>query len=204
MKGQAGVGAKNSVQLQVTAKDTFISDVLSNQNNAHILDCWDVLGLPDSWLVAGCLFQTVWNRISGQAPEFGIKDYDIFYYDQSDLSAAAEAATQQRADTLFRDLNITVELCNQARVHQWYESYFGHPYPKLLSAKQGIDRFLIPATCVGINPREVYAPNGFDPLYMGVLSMNPLTPHRVLFEQKVASYQERWPWLQLVESTSAP
>ncbi len=55
-----------------------------------------------------------------------------------------------------------------------------------------------------INPREVYAPNGFDLLYEGVLSMNPLTPHRVLYEQKAASYQRRWPWLRRLELQGTP
>lgn len=180
----------------------FVSDVLSNSYNAQILERWSSLNLPDSWLVAGCLFQTVWNRISNQAPETGIKDYDIFYYDPTDLSSEAEQAVQKNANELFCDLNITLELCNQARVHTWYQEYFGQPYPKLHSAKQGIDRFLIPATCVGINPFEVYAPNGLEAIYAGLLSMNPLTPHQSLYEQKALSYQQRWPWLRRIEHLS--
>jgi hypothetical protein len=179
--------------------DQFVSDVLSNPNNVLILERWDSLCLPDGWLVAGCLFQTVWNRISDQAPETGIKDYDIFYYDPTDLSAEAERAVQRKAEELLGDLNITLELCNQARVHLWYEAHFGHSYARLLGTKQGIDRFLIPSTCVGINPRGVYAPNGVKLLYEGVLSMNPLTPHRALYEQKASSYQQRWPWLRRLE-----
>jgi hypothetical protein len=177
-------------------KNKFVSDVLRNAHNAQILARWDTLSLPDSWLVAGSLFQTVWNCISNQAPEAGIKDYDIFYYDPTDLSPEAEQAVQQKAARIFSDLPITLELCNQARVHQWYEVHFGHPYPKLRDAKEGIDRFLVPSTCVGMNPSEVYAPNGFERLYEGVLSMNPLTPHHALYEQKASSYQQRWPWLR--------
>lgn len=180
-------------------KQQFIKDALTNHNNAQILARWDALALPDSWLVAGCLFQTVWNRISQQPAESGIKDYDIFYYDPKDLSAETEQARQQHAEVVFADLNITLELCNQARVHLWYESHFGHAYPQLSSAQDGIDRFLIPSTCVGMNPQEVYAPNGLTILYQGVLNMNPLTPHRTLYEQKAQSYQQRWPWLRRVE-----
>jgi hypothetical protein len=88
-------------------------------------------------------------------------------------------------------------VANQARVHLWYESYFGHPYPPLGSACDGIGRFLIPATCVGVRPGEVYAPNGLESLYEGRLAMNPLTPHRPLFESKAASYRQRWPWLSI-------
>lgn len=133
----------------------FIADILTNPNNASILARWDELSLPDSWLVAGCLFQTVWNRLSGQPPMAGIKDYDIFYFDAGDLSAEAELAQQQKADALFEDLGITVEVCNQARVHQWYPGHFGHPYPQLQNSREGIDRFLVPSTCVGIHPEAV-------------------------------------------------
>lgn len=34
--------------------------------------------LAECHLTAGCLFQTVWNRITGRALEWGIKDYDVF------------------------------------------------------------------------------------------------------------------------------
>ena len=61
---------------------------------------------------------------------------------------------------------------------------------------RSIDRFLVRCTCVGVRPGEVYAPNGLGLLYAGELSMNPLTPHRALYESKAASYQQRWPWLR--------
>ncbi|MFZ6720608.1 nucleotidyltransferase family protein [Undibacterium sp. Ji49W] len=178
-------------------QNRFLTDVLTNRNNKAILERWDALALPDGWLVAGCLFQTIWNKQAGRAPEADIKDYDLFYYDANDLSEAREQEVQARVDKLLGDLGITVEACNQARVHLWYESYFGHPYDALACAADGIDRFLIPATCVGIRPDAIYAPNGLAMLYEGILSMNPLTPYRDMFEQKAASYQSRWPWLRI-------
>ena len=66
----------------------------------------------------------------------------------------------------------------------------------------------VPATCVGISPTDVYAPNRLDLLYAGVLAINPLTPHRALYEAKARSYQQRWPWLvravELSVETPAP
>lgn len=182
----------------------FLSDVLSNRNNRRILEAWSALGLDDAWLVAGCLFQTVWNLQCGRAPEAEIKDYDIFYFEGSDLSADAELEVQCRVDTVFADLGVPVEVKNQARVHLWYEEYFGHPYPRLAASKEGIDRFLIPSTCVGVRPSasglELYAPNGLQDLYAGVLAPNPLTPHFRLFRDKAASYRRRWSWLQVRET----
>ncbi|KQV53658.1 nucleotidyltransferase family protein [Duganella sp. Root336D2] len=177
--------------------DRFRTDVLANRNNRAILERWADLNLPDSWLVAGCLFQTVWNLQSGRAPEADIKDYDLFYFDPADLSKKGEQDVQARADEILSDLGVPIEVANQARVHTWYESYFGHPYPPLQSASDGIDRFLMPATCVGICPEAIYAPNGLEILYEGVLSSNPLTPYLDLFEQKAASYSARWPWLRV-------
>jgi hypothetical protein len=178
-------------------QDRFFADILRNPNNRAILDRWSLLALPDGWLVAGCLFQTVWNLQVRRSPEADIKDYDLFYFDSGDTSEGGESGVQARIGELLGDLGVTIEVSNQARVHLWYESYFGKPYGALRSAREGIDRFLVSATCVGVRPGEVYAPCGLELLYDGVLSMNPLLPHRVLFDRKVGSYLARWPWLRV-------
>lgn len=184
--------------------DRFRADVLANNNNSVILDRWNALALPDGWLVAGCLFQTIWNLQAGRPPDENIKDYDLFYFDKDDLSENGERAVQAHVDDVLADLGISIEVSNQARVHTWYESYFGHPYEALHSACNGIDRFLIPATCVGIRPDSVYAPNGIEMLYEGVLTTNPLTPYLDLFEQKAASYCARWPSLRVARTAWEP
>jgi hypothetical protein len=176
----------------------FRDDILANRHNRAILERWCELALPDGWLVAGCLFQTVWNLQAGRAPESDIKDYDLFYFDGVDLSAGAERATQARAEAVPGDLGITVEVVNQARVHLWYEADFGQPYAPLASSRDGIARFLVPCTCVGIRPDELHAPYGLEALYRGELAMNPLVPHRELFAVKAASYRARWPSLRIV------
>jgi hypothetical protein len=84
----------------------FAAHVLSNSVNRAILSRWERLHLPGSWLVAGCLFQTVWNILAGLRPESGIKDYDIFYFDPSDLSETAAAQAQALADPVLGDLGV--------------------------------------------------------------------------------------------------
>ncbi len=186
----------------------FIGDVLRNDANRAILQRLSSLQLPDAWLVAGCLFQTIWNLRCGRAPRAGIKDYDLFYFDADDLSAGAERAVGERVQACYRDLGVTVEAKNQARVHTWYADWFGFPYPALENSRDGIDRFLVTCTCVGLqcgsgdSPR-LYAPNGLDELYRGVLRPNPRCDHRPLFLQKTASYRSRWDWLQVVDANSA-
>jgi len=176
-------------------EDAFLHDISLNPANRAILARWQALALPDAWLVAGCLFQTVWNLQSGRSPDRDIKDYDLFYFDATDLSETAEQHAQARADEVLGDLGITVEVANQARVHLWYPAYFGRPYSPLASAKEGIGRFLVRETCVGVRPGECCAPFGLSGIYAGTLSPNPATPYRELFSSKVASYRTRWPHL---------
>ena len=173
----------------------FLLDVSRNPVNAAILARWDRLELPDAWLVAGCLFQTVWNLQCGRAAGSGIKDYDLFYFDGADLSEAGEQRAQARVDAVLGDLGVTVEVANQARVHLWYPGHFDRPYPPLCSSQDGIRRFLVLETCVGVRPGEVHAPYGLDGIHAGTLSPNPLTPYPELFADKVASYRARWPHL---------
>ncbi|WP_092007351.1 nucleotidyltransferase family protein [Polaromonas sp. OV174] len=76
-------------------KDRFFTDVLRNPHNRAILERWDELALLVGWLVASCLFQTVWNVQSECEPEAAIKDYDLFYFDPSDTSEADIRTLQQ-------------------------------------------------------------------------------------------------------------
>jgi hypothetical protein len=182
--------------------DDFATHVASNPVNRAILSRWDRLDLPGPWLVAGCLFQTVWNIQAGLRPESGIKDYDIFYFDPSDLSETAESEAQALTESTLNDLGVIVEVANQARVHLWYPEHFGYPYPALASAEEGISRFLVRETCVGIRPQQCYAPFGLSGLYAGTLTPNPATPFPELFARKVASYKARWNWLRIEHANS--
>jgi uncharacterized protein len=175
----------------------FRADVERNPANSAILSRWKRVELPEPWLVAGCLFQTVWNLQAGRPPHQDIKDYDIFYFDASDLSQETERQAQAHLDSLLGDLGIVVEVANQARVHLWYEQFFGHTYSPLGSSEDGIRKFLVRETCVGIRPGQYFAPYGLEGLYAGTLTPNPLVPHHNLFERKVATYRQRWDWLRV-------
>jgi len=182
-------------------EDEFLATARSNPVNAALLERLPALGLPDCHLVAGCLFQAIWNRISGQAPDWGVKDYDVFYFDDADLSWDAEDRVIRRVAEATADLPGTIEVRNQARVHLWYGEHFGADYPALRSARDGIDRYLVSCTCIGIEVAtgELYAPDGLDDLSTGTLRMNPLNAVPRLFRQKAESYQARWPWLSIVD-----
>ena len=181
----------------------FRQAISLNAKVSTILQCWPRLDLPNAWLVAGCLFQSVWNQQSGQDVERGIRDYDIFYFDPSDLSQSAEQAMQARVDGLLSSLKIKIDVANQARVHLWYPQHFGRPYAPLTSVKEGIRRFLALECCVAVRPDACFAPFGLAGLFEGTLTPNPFSPYPELFSAKAASYLERWPHL-VVRSNEFP
>ncbi|MFO1131955.1 MAG: nucleotidyltransferase family protein [Hyphomicrobiales bacterium] len=180
---------------------SFRDIALSNPANRHLLEGLADLALPQGHLTAGCLFQTAWNVLSGRPPAENIKDYDVFYFDGSDLSWEAEDAVIRRVAPLAERLGLPVEVKNQARVHLWYRQRFGADYPQLHSARDGISRYLVRCTCVGIDAAtgEVVAPDGFADLEAGILRINPLMPQPGKWQPKAESYRARWPWLKIVE-----
>ena len=179
----------------------FRAQVLANPFNEILLDRLAPLDLPQCHLTAGCIFQTIWNRMSDHSPEWGIKHYDVFYFDDRDLGWDAEDRVIRRVAAAVADLPVEVEVRNQARVHLWYTDRFGGDYPVLESARAGIDLYLVACTCVGIEVQTgaLYAPDGFHDLAAGLLKMNSRNPQPAKFREKAETYQQRWPWLQIVD-----
>src|SRR5580700_3662107 len=54
------------------------------------------------WLVfSGAVYQPVLNHLTGRAPDYGIKDYDLGYFDASGLSYEVEDAVIRRVEAAF-------------------------------------------------------------------------------------------------------
>jgi len=175
---------------------------LANPIITSVLTRAEELDLPDWYLAAGCLFQTVWNELHGFDSQYGINDYDLIYFDDSDLSWEAEDLVIQRCATTFGDLPGEIEVRNQARVHLWYEDHFGVPCPPLKSSAAAIDTYAAHVCRLGLRTRrdelEVYAPSGFDDLFGLVVRPNPLIAPRYVYETKSARWTQLWPRLQVL------
>lgn len=180
----------------------LVTAALANPINRAILTRLPMLGIADAWLVAGSIYQSYWNVLSGRPVSAGIKDYDIFYCDPGDLSYEAEDEVVRRAAMVFADLDALIDIKNQARVHLWYKDRFGSDYPAITSSRDAIARFQVRCTCVGLQPRvdgslELHTPYGTDELTHGQLRANSLCPDQRGIRAKAESYQQRWPWLTI-------
>lgn len=86
----------------------------------EVLERIPELGLPDWYIGAGAVTQTVWNELHGFPLDTGIRDCDVVYFDP-DTSFEAEDKVIQAGNRLFASLTVDVEIRNEARVHLWYE-----------------------------------------------------------------------------------
>jgi hypothetical protein len=168
-----------------------------------VMDRAAVLDLPGWYLTAGCLFHTIWNIRTNRPPTHGINDYDLFYFDDSDLSWTAEDKIIQAAQPLFGDVAPAVEIRNEARVHLWYEHHFGVPCPPYPSTEAAIDSFAATTCCLGVRlePADhwrIYAPHGLSDVFNLVVRPNPVLAPRHVYETKTHRWVQHWPELTVL------
>lgn len=161
---------------------------------------WD---LPGWYLVAGCLYQTVWNVVTGRPPQSGILDYDLIYFDGSDLSWAAENALIRESEAIFADMPAPVQIRNQARVHLWYQEKFAAPCQPHESSEAAIDTFEATNACLGVRLQpdghwRVYAPYGLSDVFNLIARPNPALAPRHVYQAKVRRWQQQWPSLTVL------
>jgi len=156
------------------------------------------LSLPD-WLVfSGAVYQPVLNHLTGRSLDYGMEDYDLAYFDASDLSYEAEDAVIRRVRAAFDEpLRSMVEVRNQARVRLWFETKFGEYYTPLSCTAGALERFASPMFAIGIRLEpddrlHIEAPFGLADLFALRLRPNPRrkTLH---FARTSADVRRRWP-----------
>jgi uncharacterized protein len=156
------------------------------------------LCLPD-WLVfSGAVYQPVLNQLTARPLDYGIKDYDLGYFDASDLSYEAEDAVIRRVKAAFNEpLRSMVEVRNQARVHLWFEAKFGEAYGPLSSTAEALERFASATFAVGVRLESddrlhIEAPFGLADLFGLRVRPNPRRK-TVGFVRASADVRRRWP-----------
>src|ERR1700730_15998442 len=156
--------------------------------------------LLDCLVFSGAIYQPVLNHLTGRPLDYGIKDYDLAYFDVSNLSYEAEDAVICRVKAAFDEpLRRMVEVRNQARVHLWFEAKFGESYTPLSCTAQALERFTSGTFAVGVRLEpddrlHVEAPFGLADLFALRLRPNPRRK-TVGFARSSADVRRRWPEL---------
>ena len=164
----------------------------------------DVLGslrdaaLPDSLLVAGAIYNLVWNRLTGRPDLNGINDIDVFYFDDRDLSYEAEDAVIKELATRLAHLPLPVQVRNQARVHLWFPQKFGIPFEPLGSSAEMLGRYAskthaVAARLEADDSLSIFTPFGLDDIFSFRIVPNRVLSNKPAHDAKGARAKAVWP-----------
>jgi hypothetical protein len=177
--------------------------VMASPRLTRVLRCARAQALPDWMIASGAIYQTVWNALTGRTCDYGIRDYDLFYFDAADRSYEGEdRVIRAVAAALPAGLRPLVEVRNQARVHLWFEQKFGESYEPLGSSSEALTRFVSRANAVAVrldpgDSLHIEAPFGLEDLFAMRIRPNPLRPRARAFDDVAASMKARWPEVRI-------
>lgn len=160
-------------------------------------------GVADQLLVAGAIYNLVWNRLSGRPDLTGINDIDVFYFDDTDLSYEAEDVVIQRLAGRFAHLPLPVQVRNQARVHLWFPQKFGVPFEPLGSSGEMLGRYASETHAVAARLEtdgklSILAPFGLDEIFSFRITPNKVLYNKPAHDAKGARAKTVWPELTVL------
>lgn len=179
--------------------------ILDDPDLAIILSKLQELDLPDWRLVSGAIYQTIWNRLTNKPQGHGIKDFDIAYFDDSDLSYEAEDEVIQRVNKALPDYANRLEVRNQARVHLWYREKFAGDYPQLTCTDESLDNYMCTTHAVAVRLEQdgslsVAAPFGLEDIFQLTIRPNKKLPTNVKhYGDKAKRMARLWPELKVLD-----
>jgi uncharacterized protein len=185
------------------SRDTELETILrAVPSLMQVMETARELDLPDWLIFSGAIYQRVLNHLTHRDPDYGIKDYDLGYFDDSDTSYEAEDVVIRRVAAAFEPpIREMVEVRNQARVHLWFEAKFGEPYAPLTSSAQALSRFTGTMFAVGARLEAdgrmtIIAPFGLEDMFALRLVPNPIRKTQGFLRTAEAA-KRRWPELTI-------
>ena len=181
-------------------KNDFLRILKKNSELMSILDEVSVLNLPNYYLAAGSVFQTVWNYSDGDNLMTGIHDIDIVYFDK-EISADSSAKNDKKLEQVLSEkFSYQFDIHNEAYMHLWHN---GNKVP-YKNTENAIERWIATVHAVGItgNSRniDIFAPYGLEDIFTKTIRpIYHVDNNRILYENKVARWQERFSNLKIIE-----
>lgn len=158
------------------------------------------LNLPDCWVGAGFIRNTVWDTLGTCALEPKVlNDVDVLWFDPESSSSEIDEQLEQQLGNL--DPSVQWSVKNQSRMH----THNGDaPYQSVMDAMRYWPETAtaVAARCNGAVNIEFLAPFGLDDLFLGVIRPTPrfMTEKRAIFDLRCREkgWLEQWPFLRVV------
>lgn len=159
------------------------------------------VAVPEAYVGAGVVRDTVWDELSGIVTLEPSGDIDVAYFERIEAQPDWRALLQERAPQFRWDVT------NQATIHRWQSKALGRGVRAYSSTSAAVAAWPETATAVAVrlarNGRlELLAPCGLDDLFAGVLRRNPMTPDPGAFARRLRdhAWTKRWPLLRVEDA----
>ena len=151
---------------------------------------------------AGGVNQTVFNYYHGYDINYGIKDFDIVYYD-SDESYEAEDIIIKDLESRLSHIDTSFDIKNQGRVYIWYNEKYGTDRDKYKSVEDAISSWGATVTCVGVrlenNELKVYCPYGLNDVFSMIIRPVKKEFEKESYVKRANKWKEKWEKLKIVK-----
>lgn len=177
----------NTALKKIILKEKWLMDILRSVRD---------LDLPDWYLAAGVIRNTVWDVLHGYKKRHPLNDIDIPYFDPK--RKIKDKEIEKKLHTLHPSQ--TFEVVNQAFIHESYPAKKG-----IQSACMGIASFIEVPTCVGVRLEKddsltICAPYGLEDLF--TFHVRPISQRAEVLvhykeRMKTKQWKKLWPRLRI-------
>ena len=176
--------------------------LMKNKDLVSILKVLESIGIDHCYVGAGSINQTVFNYYHGYQFNYGIKDYDVVYFDE-DLSYEKEDKVIKVIKNRLGILSDMVDVKNEARVHLWYNEKYQIKREPYSSVEDAIASWGATITCVGVRMKngklEVYAPYGLEDIFGMIIRPVKKAFSKEMYDERAIRWQKKWPMLKKIE-----
>lgn len=186
--------------------EMIISILKQNKELMSILRYVEKLQLPNFYISAGSIFQTVWNYYDKKPLNYGIKDIDVIYFNKNDLSVNTDLMYYKKIQEYSdkQKYNYEIDVSNEARMHIMKKERYNIVSKPYTSSEDAMDKWIATVHSIGItkcnDEIKIYAPYGFSDIFSRTIRpIKHKDNSKELYDKKVNSWKERFDNLNIVE-----
>ena len=188
-------------QLEMT-----ISILKENKELMDMLDYIETLKLPNYYIAAGSVFQTIWNKMDNKDLNYNIKDIDVIYYNDKDLSVNKDLEYYELINNYCKNkgYKYEIDVSNEARMHLWKKEKFNIEVEPYTCSEDAINKWIATVHAIGItkihDELKIYAPYGLSDIFSKTI--RPIKHKyntKEIYDKKAMSWNERFDSLNIIE-----
>ncbi len=184
----------------------FIEIIKKNSDLMEILNYIEKLKLPNFYIAAGMVFQTIWNYYDKKDLNYKVKDVDIVYYDKENLDKDKEEKLEKQIEDYFssKGINYKFDVHNEARMHLWKKENENKNIDQYKNSEDAIYQWIATAHAIGVTKVKgkikVYAPYGLSDIFSRTIRpIKHKYNSKELYDKKVDSWKKRFDNLTIIE-----